>query len=120
MKSQTVKFLLSLAFFAAALVLLVVYFWLIRPSVGESIGDRTGWIVGIYVPKDSGIGEGFSFFGKRLERTYNDGESGCECSGEGGCPSFVGEDRTFGKPGQPLLGGRTEKTERGEAILIFV
>lgn len=50
MKSQTVKFLLSLAFFAAALVLLVVYFWLIRPSVGESIGDRTGWIVGIYVP----------------------------------------------------------------------
>lgn len=47
--------------------------------------------------KDSGIGEGFSFFGKRLERTYNDGESGCECSGEGGCPSFVGEDRPFGK-----------------------
>ena len=57
---------------------------------------------------------------ERPERTYNDGESGCECSGEGGCPSFVGEDRPFGKPGQPLLGGRTEKTERGEAILIFV
>lgn len=46
--------------------------------------------------------------------------AGCECSGEGGCPSFVGEDRPFGKPGQPLFGGRTEKTERGEAILIFV
>ena len=50
MKSQTVKFLLSLAFFAAALVLLVVYFWLIRPLVGESFGDRTGWIICIYVP----------------------------------------------------------------------
>ena len=33
-----------------------------------------------------------------------------DCSGEGGCPSFVGEDRPFGKPGQPLFEGRTEKT----------
>lgn len=63
--------------------------------------------------KDSGIGEGFSFFGKRLERTYNDGESGCECSGEGGCPSFVGEDRPFGKPGQPLLGGGLKRLKGG-------
>lgn len=63
--------------------------------------------------KDSGIGEGFSFFGKRLERTYNDGESGCECSGEGGCPSFVGEDRPFGKPGQPLFGGELKRLKGG-------
>ena len=55
--------------------------------------------VGSVINDHSGIGVGFSFFGKRLERTYNDGESGCECSGEGGCPSFVGEDRPFGKPG---------------------
>ena len=47
--------------------------------------------VAVYITlyKDSGIGEGFSFFGKRLERTYNDGESGCECSGEGGCPRLL-------------------------------
>ena len=68
--------------------------------------------------KDSGIGEGFSFFGKRLERTYNDGESGCECSGEGGCPSFVGEDRTFGNR-IALIGGELKRL-KGEAILIFV
>lgn len=50
MKAQTVKFLLALAFLAAALVLLAAYFWLIRPAVGEDIGDRAGWIAGIYIP----------------------------------------------------------------------
>ena len=46
MKSQTVKLLLAMAFFAAALVLLVVYFALVKPE----IADRTGWLVGLYIP----------------------------------------------------------------------
>lgn len=46
MKSQTVKLLLAIAFLAAALVLLAVYFFLVKPE----IADRTGWLVGLYLP----------------------------------------------------------------------
>ena len=46
MKSQTVKFLLCVAFYAAAFVLLAAYFMLIKPN----FENRVGWMTGIYIP----------------------------------------------------------------------